>query len=286
MTGWQQEDGLRWRRLAPFGLEIDQDLRALSEAQAQRFAALFRSAGLLVARNQSLAMDQQIAVMSLLGPVIRRVDGIGYISSEDGYDGARAGLTFHADYAFSPHPLDALSLFALDVVDGASCTRFANAERAYANLPAALRERLAAHKVEMISPTYDAVAFTAFDDPEPRAMLRTPRPGVLHNPRTGRACLGVSEMHAARLIGMDWEDSRDLLGAIFDLLYAPDNIFEHVWRRGDIVVWDNLTFQHGRGSLARAGRRVLQRVTVGEKPLWEMFPDQFPETEPFHASGR
>ena len=284
MVDWTRDDGLRWRKRSPFGVEIDHDLAALSGPAADRFVTLFRTAGLIVAHGQKLTMAEQVALMSLIGPVIRRVDGIGYISSEDGYDGARAELTFHADYAFSDHPLDALSLHAIDVVDDASATRFANAERAYARLPSELRDKLDAHPVEMISPTYDAVTVRAFEVREPEAMLRQQRASVLSNPRTGRFCLGVSEMHAAQLVGMDWEESRETLGAVYAHLYAPDNIVEHVWRRGDIVIWDNLTFQHARGSLDGAGRRVLQRVTVGAKALWEMYPEYFPETEPFYAA--
>ena len=50
---------------------------------------------------------------------------------------------------------------------------------------------------------------------------------------------------------------------IYDHLYVAENAVEHRWRRGDIVLWDNLTLQHARGSLASAGRRVLQRVVAG-----------------------
>jgi taurine dioxygenase len=70
-------------------------------------------------------------------------------------------------------------------------------------------------------------------------------------------------MHTARLLGLPWEDSRALLHAVYDHLYAPQNETEHRWRKGDIVLWDNLTYQHARGSLTGAGRRVLQRVVAG-----------------------
>ncbi|TAL00317.1 MAG: TauD/TfdA family dioxygenase [Rhodospirillaceae bacterium] len=285
MTGWNDEGGLRWRALTPFGVEIDRDLSTpLGGQTAERFVALFQEAGLIVARGQTLAMEEQVALMALLGPVSRRVDGVGYISSEDNYTGALAELTFHADYAFSTHPLDALSLHAVDVVDGTSSTRFASAGRAYTDLPVDIRERLAAHAVEMISPNYGVgMTMRTCDVREPDAMLREKRPSVLVNPRTGRSCLGVGEMHTARLIGMDWEESRALLGAVYEHLYAPDNIMEHVWHRGDIVIWDNITFQHARGSIEAVGRRVLQRVTNGTKGLWDMYPGMFPGTDAFYA---
>lgn len=284
MMAWCEEAGVRWRVIEPFGAEIGCDLSVpLSPDAADRFRTLFRDHGLIVARGQALTIDRQIALMEHIGQVQRRVDGVGRISSEAGHAAARAELTFHADSAFGPCPLDALSLHAVDVVDGASSTRFANAERACADLPTDLRARLAAAEVDMISPPYDATTGRACDHRDPPAMLRGDRPAILINPRTGRPCLGVSEMHSASMIGMDWEDSRDLLHAVFDRLYAADNIIEHVWHRGDIVIWDNLTFQHARGSIAAAGRRILQRVTVGAKGLWDMYPELFPELEPIYA---
>jgi taurine dioxygenase len=279
MSDWNEDDGLRWRELAPFGIEIDHDLGApLSPAASWRFATLFRASGLIVAPGQTLSMAQQIALLERLGPVLRSVDGASYVSGDDADVGVQAELAFHAEYAFSPAPLHALSLHAVDVADGASSTRFANAERALAALPAALRKRLAAHAVEMISPDAASVSRRACEAPEPQAVIRETRPSVLFNPRTGRDCLGVSEMHAARLIGLDREASRDLLTAVYEHLYAPANTVEHVWRRGDLLIWDNITLQHARGEIARSGRRLLQRVAVGEKSLAQMYPQMFAQT--------
>jgi taurine dioxygenase len=279
MSDWNEDDGLRWRELAPFGIEIDHDLGApLSPAASWRFAALFRAGGLIVASGQMLSMAQQIALLERLGPVLRSVDGASYVSSDHADVGAQAELAFHAEYAFSPAPLHALSLHAVDVADGASSTRFANAERALAALPAALRKRLAAHAVEMISPDAASVSRRACEAPEPQAVIRETRPSLLFNPRTGRDCLGVSEMHAARLVGLEREESRDLLTAVYEHLYAPDNTAEHVWRRGDLLIWDNITLQHARGEIAGAGRRLLQRVAVGEKSLAQMYPQMFAQT--------
>jgi alpha-ketoglutarate-dependent taurine dioxygenase len=79
-------------------------------------------------------------------------------------------------------------------------------------------------------------------------------------------------MHATRIVGMDWDESHALLDEVYRYLYAPENVTEHVWRRGDLVIWDNFTFQHARGSVEGVGRRILQRVVLGAKGLWDMYP--------------
>lgn len=264
MDDWIPEDGLRWRARAPFGVEIDCDLSEPSTAErAARLAELLAKGGYLLARGQTLTMEQQTALMEPIGPIIRRPQENGYISTDVGAPSSRTELSFHADAAYTDTPFAAISLHAVDVVDEASGTRFVNAEHAYATLPARLRARLNAATAEMISPMLEGVGVRACDTREPAATHRQEFPAVRVNPRTGRRIVGVSEMHTARLTGMDWADSRALLGEVYDHLYAADNAIEHRWRRGDIVLWDNLTLQHARGSLEGAGRRVLQRVVAG-----------------------
>lgn len=275
MSSWKKDAELKWRELSPVGVEIEHDLGALSAGAAQALIELFDRHGLVLARRQTLSMDQQVELMKRIGPILPGPEGKSYISTDAAYGLARAELAFHSDYAFTEHPVHALSLHAVDVVDDASSTRFANAERAYTRFPEALRRRLQAHAVEMIFPGVDTVVSRACDMDAMDVLIRTERPTMLVNPRTGRACAGVSEMHSVMLVGLEREQSRGVLVEAFDHLYAEDNVLEHVWRRGDLVMWDNITLQHARGSLEDVGRRVLQRVAVGEKSLSQMYPQLF-----------
>ena len=271
MTGWTEEDGLSWRALEPFGFEVDADLAApLAPETAARLIALYREDGLILARGQALTTDQQIALMSRVGPVLHKIDGIGVISTDQTYKGAHSELTFHSDYAFTEYPLIAISLHALEAAPGAATTRFASADRAYQRLPAELRARLEAHRAQLISPNPTAFAARTFEVREPDAMMSEIRPSVIAHPQTGRPCVHVSELHAARLLDMTWEESRDLLGAVYDVLYAPQNVYEHSWSVGDLIFWDNISLQHARGQLSTAARRVLQRVACGEKGVDEL----------------
>ena len=271
MTGWTAADGLKWRALEPFGFEVDVDLAApLAPETAARLITLYREDGLILARGQALTMVQQIALMDHLGPVLHKVDGIGHISTDQNYNGALSELTFHSDYAFSDYPLIALSLHAKELAPGAATTRFASAERGYRRLSPELRARLEAQAAELISPNPRAFAARTFEVPAPDAMMTAIRPSVLTHAETGRPCIHVSELHGARLLGMPWEESREILGAVYEVLYATDNIYEHSWTVGDLIFWDNITVQHARGQLSKASRRVLQRVVCGEKGVDEL----------------
>jgi taurine dioxygenase len=101
------------------------------------------------------------------------------------------------------------------------------------------------------------------DQRNPEALKRGILPAIYTNPHNARTCIWTSELQTVRLLGMEWEESRALLHQVFDHLYAPQHVFEHRWRNGDFIVWDNVALQHSRGNLEAAGTRVLQRVIVG-----------------------
>ncbi|HMO67989.1 MAG TPA: TauD/TfdA family dioxygenase, partial [Novosphingobium sp.] len=96
--------------------------------------------------------------------------------------------------------------------------------------------------------------------PDPEALKRGTMPAILVHPRTGERVVWVNPMQPARISGMDWQASRNLLLEVFSHLYAPDHVLRHDWRQGDIIIWDNIALQHSRGNVEGVGRRVLQRV--------------------------
>ena len=256
-------DALPWRALEPFGAEVFADLSAPLSAKAEKqLVALMQDRSLILARRQSLSMERQREICALFGPILQREGENGYMSNALGGPSA-SELTFHSDAAYTPHPFDVLSLHALEVVDDASSTRFVSVERGYDLLPVQLRERLDSLDQEMVAPHYTELAGRICDRRDPQAQKRGVMPAVHTNPRNGRRCVWVGEMQTARLLDMDWEEGRVLLHQVYDQLYAPDNLLEHRWRNGDIVIWDNIALQHARGNVEGVGRRLLQRVIVG-----------------------
>lgn len=254
---------LAWRPLSPFGAEILADLSApLSDHQEDQFRALFEAHGLLLARGQRLSMARQRELCALIGPVLDREGEDGTMSNAPGGPAASA-LAWHADAAYTDHPFEALSLHGLDVVDEASSTRFVDCAAGLERIDPELRRRLAASEQAMISPHYTMIAERTCEQESPEALISSTMPAVRPHPRSGRALAWVSEMQTARLLGMDWQASRDLLRVVFDQLYAPEVVFEHRWHKGDFILWDNIALQHARGDLSEVGARVLQRVIVG-----------------------
>lgn len=266
-----------WRPLAPFGMEVDLDLAEPPSAQqADDLRDLLWRDGLLLFRSQQLTHEQQAARMSLFAPVLRSDDGYNFISTDETIGGfGRCELAFHSDLAFAPEPYQMISLLAIDVDARAPSTRFASSARLYHKLPEALRARLQSLRLLQAMPTNNAtrqIGARVLD-----GMPCHTRPAIVPHYRTGEPIAYVTEMQAIRFEDVPAEESAALLREVFDCLLAPDNVFEHRWQGGDLIIWDNWMLQHARSPVIGDMPRTLQRVVNAPKGLYEQCPQLNPD---------
>ena len=70
-----------------------------------------------------------------------------------------------------------------------------------------------------------------------------------------------------RIEGLTKEENARVLEQLYAAGERREHIYEHVWRPGDFVMWDNLCTIHARTDFPRHERRLLRRCTVeGELP--------------------
>ena len=109
------------------------------------------------------------------------------------------------------------------------------------------------------------------EDPMTQAQRRA-RPPVDHpvvrtHPETGRRCLYLGD-HAESIVGMPYEDGRELIDELNALAIHADLSYQHRWQARELLLWDNRCVQH-RATAFDVGRhgRVVRRCTVlGEVP--------------------
>ena len=94
------------------------------------------------------------------------------------------------------------------------------------------------------------------------------QPIVVTNPGSGRKGLYVTSQNTMWIEGMDRAESEALLTTMFDIAEDPAIIYEHVWRVGDLVMWDNLACLHARTDWPGDQRRTLRRCTIEGEPLY------------------
>lgn len=243
----------------------------IDEATADWLRARLAEHHLLVFRPGLLEPEHQRALLEVFGAVVDETgDGRGwsYVSNArpDGVLAEGRRLLFHADNLFTPEPLGVLSLHGEQIVGAGAPTRFANCERAWQRLAPHVQDRL--RGLEVVNLSGFAGGWYRYRDADvapqhPRAV----HPAVAVNPRTGALALRTGEQQTDRLVGLDPDESEAMLAEVFAVLYAPDNVHDHEWAQGDLLVWDNLALQHGRPALAAGGVRTLRRVaTVDTDP--------------------
>ncbi len=93
-------------------------------------------------------------------------------------------------------------------------------------------------------------------------------PVVRTHPATGRKALYVNRLMTVGIEDMDEQESDELLALLFDHQEQRQFVYEHVWRVGDILMWDNRCTLHARTDFSAGERRLMRRVTIlGEKPV-------------------
>jgi taurine dioxygenase len=215
-------------------------------------------------------MEDQLALCSNFGPVLRG-EHDKYLVSNVTKDGLLGDLDlpFHHDIPYVPAPILAGALHALNVSEGVSGTKFTSGFHAYERLPQKLRDRVEGMKALFVRPR----------DESRRNKLTDSLPGdncavqavVKRQNGTGRPYLFVNGQSTACLIGMPESESDALIEELLSYAHAEDTIYEHKWKNGDIVIWDNLALQHARGKIT-GGVRTLQRVTVARFSYEEQYP--------------
>lgn len=251
------------KALAPFGVEVEIDPAAPLTVQTKdELRRLYARDGLLVFRGLALSMEQQIELCRIFGPVLDSPYENFYVSNarEDGHLGAME-LQWHNDVPYLPKPYLGAALHAIDVAPNATSTRFASGFRAYERLSPARRAQIAAMNALQVKQRFSDRA-NRLTDLQP-GDLCTVHPVVGRQAQTGRPYLFVNENMTPLIIGLAPADSDALLGELHSALYVEDEVYEHVWRPGDLVLWDNLAVQHARGRVS-ADARTLQRVSITE----------------------
>ncbi len=275
--------GYRTRPLAPLiGAEIlDIDLsKPISDESAAALRAIWHENCIVLFRDQTIGEEDQVRFAQCFGePSMRLLNrhdgtskshpGVMFISNirENGQligalpDGE---MMFHSDQCYIERPAMASMLYAIEVPSRGGNTLFGNMYAAYDALPPALKTRLAGMRALNV---YDYEG-----NPTHRGEARPEAPQQTHpifrtHPETGRKALYVNRLMTDHIIGMDRGESDRILNVLFDHMENPAWIYEHFWRPGDLLMWDNRCAVHARSDFDASERRLLRRCTVlGDVP--------------------
>jgi taurine dioxygenase len=175
-------------------------------------------------------------------------------------------MWFHTDKCYHRSPHRATFLYGIDIPSEGGHTQFSSLYAAYDNLPADLKRRLEGAWV-MQGQQYGVGRRIDVTLPL-ESTHHCLQPIFVINPGSGRKALYIASQNSMWIEGMPRDESEALLQRLFAIAEDPAIIYEHHWRPGDLIMWDNLACLHARTDWPPEQRRELRRCTVEGEPLY------------------
>lgn len=234
----------------------------------------------LVFRNQSVEPRSQVDFTELFGAVephplrSRRSHdehpGVFVIENRPGKPSARNDF-WHSDISFNETPPQLSILHAVVALEGKGDTLFANMYAAYESLSDELRRSLLTMQAE-----HSAARLARRNEKSPatdgkqiqHVPLPVEHPVVRTHPESGRRALYVNPYFTSCIVGMEKEESAQLLTLLNIHATRKENIYQHAWRSGDLVMWDNrCTMHYAVYDYDDTMPRLMHRTTAaGDRP--------------------
>lgn len=238
----------------------------------------------LVFRRQALTEDELIAFGRVLGgpeayierswhsskaevSIVSNMrnalgDPIGGLASKE--------LHWHTDQSYNADPVTGCFLYAQVVPEAGSRTSWANLYGAYEALPDRLKRRLDglvgifsyAARTGSVIRSADGQTVNMSYAERIRSTPDVRHPLVNFHPQTGRKSLYIDPGTVTGIVGMPAEEAQDLLEELRDIATRSGNVYDHHWRVGDLVLWDNAVTLHRRDAFADDQNRLMKRMII------------------------
>ncbi|MFE2566858.1 TauD/TfdA dioxygenase family protein [Streptomyces mirabilis] len=175
---------------------------------------------------------------------------------------------WHSDHSFMAAPALGSILRAVEIPASGGDTLWADMGAAYDNLSDATKQR-----IEGLTAVHDWVPSWGATMTQDRiATLRQTLPAVEHpvvvrHPVTRRRLLYVNEPFTTRIVGLDEDESRELLHELVLQARIPEYQVRFRWQPDSVAIWDNIAVQHYAINDYYPQRRVMERIAIAGVPL-------------------
>ena len=168
-------------------------------------------------------------------------------------------MMFHHDMIHVEVPSKATLLYSVEIPSSGGNTLFASGYAAYDTLDPAIRNRL---EGRLAKHHYNYGSTQKGDSRGTEAFGECVHPVFRTHEETGKKAVYVNRLMTAGIVDMPQEESEPLLNAVFDHAEKREFVYEHVWRLGDLLLWDNRCSSHARTDFPSTERRLMLRTTV------------------------
>ena len=256
---------------------LDVDLTQIDKHMAEAILSAVQEHALLLFRRQSLHDEDIYRLSAALGPVeeppaakdnhspgFKSVVYIANINNTDrtfikgniieNKDGG-----WHSDQAYRKSPATLSTLFCVICPESGGGTSFSSTRMGYESLPPALKDRVENMRVQYSPGPSHGVP-----------NIQVTHPAVLINPESGVKSLYVTP-GARGFEGEDDTENKVLKDELLSYQLRPEHIYQHNWRMGDMLIYDNAQLLHKRDAFE--GIRFLKATRLFLSPDRFAVPD-------------
>ena len=173
-------------------------------------------------------------------------------------------MLWHSDSSFKAVPAKYSLLHAREIPPEGGETEFADMRAAWDALSPAMQERI----VDLVCEhsllfSRAQLGFDAFTETEAREFAPV-RQRLVRRLPYGRRSLFLAS-HIGGIVGWPRPEALMLIRDLIEHATQRERVYRHVWRVGDLVMWDNRATMHrGRAYDSHKYKRDMRRVTLSD----------------------
>ncbi len=176
-------------------------------------------------------------------------------------------MWFHHDTIHRKVPHKSTLLYSVEIPSWGGNTVFSNLMAAYDALPADLKKAIEGRQV------YNAFSYGSTKKGDPNAVAarsHAVHPAVRVCPDNGRKAIYIDRLMSQHIVDMPEDQSEAILNRIYDFIEQDEFCYDHVWKKGDVLMWDNRTSVHARRDFPADQVRLMWRTTLADTvaPYW------------------
>ena len=272
----------------------DLDLEAMDDSEWSDLYELWIDRALLVFPSVFLSGERQDRFARRFGDLefphaaISNIGEDGKVHFEDGDEvvkSLRGNEGWHHDSTYMPMQAKGAVFTAEIVPQSGAATGWADMRAAYEELDSETRKRIAnLNAYHSLYYSQQRSGYLPDNENEDGTynmygyhnMEVSLRPLVKLHPVTGQPNLLIGR-HAHDIVGLDREESTQLLDDLNDWACQPPRTYHHEWTVGDAVVWDNRRLQHRGTPFDMKEPRRMWHTRIAGDPSSELAINHQPD---------
>ena len=260
------------------------DLKDTSDENINKINDLLLEHKVIFFRNQKITEEEHMALAEKFGPLethayVKGLDKypeiVRIIKTED--EKNQWGENWHSDVSYNVKPTKAVIIKSIKIPPVGGDTCFSNMELAWETLNEKMKEKIqdkrAIHSSLGAGFFIDNYKKMEGNGKKNYDEYSNEHPIVRTHPETEKKILFVNWTYTKRIVGLDKEESDEILNKIFEHQARLELTCRFTWTENAVCIWDNRSVIHfaigdfypGRGL---GYERVMDRIAIeGDQPV-------------------